>query len=789
MIHPRTLEALEFPKVVELLKGFCLSPQGQSLAAKVKPWPNMQVAQAQLALYEDSCVWAADPEARKAFSEVAFPDVAQLLAAVKRKHFAPDTDSFWALRSVLNLAHTAQAAITLPKGQEQWPNLWEMAQGIVFPRELYSALNRCISDDAQIKDESSPELYRLRGEMRSLHQNCLHKVHDYAAKYNILAYLQDEFMTISQDRYVLPLKATYKARLQGIVHDWSQTGETCYFEPMFLVELNNKLQELRREARAEEFKILDYLAGLLREQLPEVQKALKLLVTLDLLAAKRKLADLLQARTVDFGPREQGLELIAARHPLLAAAEALEEKANASMPAKHPVHPVEICFRPEDHCLLITGGNAGGKTVCLKTLGLIFVMAASGLPVPCAQGSHLFWFERVDAFIGDEQDLEDHVSTFTAQIEHMAKAWKYLHGPSLVLLDEFGAGTDPTHGAALAQAVLDALLDRGAYVLAATHFPTLKIWALSTKYVRAASMLFDPTSKKPLYALAYDQVGASQTLVVAKEHGLPDEIIARAEKYLLLSSEDTSAQLERLNALACEREEEVKKLKALQAKTAAEAHNAQAKLRRLREHLEEEVGGKIKELLKSYQADKATAKQTLAEMKRLRAELLQSKAQTQSAKETATPIEQIKVGQRVRHKALNKYAKVTDIDERKGRVRLDLGGIALWASPSELSVAATLDTEPLKNAANSQSINKYDGFALNLDVRGLTVDLALSEVQRFLDRMLVSGLSTVEIVHGRGTGVLRRELHEYLKNYPGIDHFELAPEDQGGDGKTVVYFR
>ena len=787
-IHPRTLYALEFPKVIALLRSFCRSAQGEALASRVRPLPREDLAVNQLALYTDSCVWAADPEANKIFSAVSFPDVTPLITAAKHTHFAPDADSFWALRQVLNLAKAAYTSIDQPKAADKWPNLLALAANHTYPRELSAALNRCISDDALIKDESSPELYRLRGEIRSIHQNCLRKVHEFATKYNILPYLQEEFMTISQDRYVLPLKATYKGRLQGILHDWSQTGETCYFEPMFLVELNNRLQGLRREEREEEIKILDYLASLLLHDLPNVEEAINLLANLDLLQAKRLLADELNATTITFTESQAGIELFAARHPLLVAAETAAQKANKNTKGEvvkvPPVHPLEICFRTQDQCLLITGGNAGGKTVCLKTLGLIFVMAASGLPTPCGKGSHLCWFERVDAFIGDEQDISSHVSTFTAQIEHLAKAWKHLRGQSLVLLDEFGAGTDPTNGAALAQAVLDSLLDRGAYILAATHFPTLKIWALSTEHVRAASMLFDGESKKPLYTLAYDQVGASQTLQVAKEHGLPQEIISRAEKYLLVANTGSDDTLERLNVLACEREKELKALKAQQEQAKNDLANRKAKIEREREKLEKTVASKIQELMHAYEQDKATAKQTLAEMKRLRAELTQGK--TQEDKAPPQDVRDLAVGTRVLHKSLNKWGTIVDKDERKGRVRLDLGGISMWAQVSELG-EITGSKQETKPQGGRQT--QLDGFALNLDVRGLTVDVALSEVQRFLDNNLVSGLSMVEIVHGRGTGALRRELHQYLRNYPGLDHFELAPEDQGGDGKTLVYFR
>ncbi|MBQ7617281.1 MAG: Smr/MutS family protein, partial [Desulfovibrio sp.] len=428
--------------------------------------------------------------------------------------------------------------------------------------------------------------------------------------------------------------------------------------------------------------------------------------------------------------------------------------------------------------------NAGGKTVCLKTLGLIYVMAASGLPVPVEKGSQLFWLERLDAFIGDEQDLEDHVSTFTAQIEHLAKAWKYLTQGSLVLLDEFGAGTDPTHGAALAQAVLDSLLERGAVILAATHFPTLKIWALSTEAVRAASMLFDPQSKRPLYRLAYDQVGQSQTLTVAREHGLAPEILARAEKILLLEGEDSAKLLERLNVLAYEREQELKALQSEKRKAEADLKNLTEKLKKEQERLRTEIGKNIQELLKAWKSGRAKAKETLNLLRRERAKL-ETPEHTEQALDSTLDLSTLSVGTTLKHRGLNKIGQVTAIDERKKRVRLDLGGIVLWANLQELSPC----NYATPKQAPSPMVKQEEALALCLDLRGQTQDVALSSVEHFLDQHLLAGFSSVEIIHGRGTGALRKALHTYLSSYPGLDHFALAPEDQGGDGKTIVYFR
>ncbi|MCR5815211.1 MAG: Smr/MutS family protein [Desulfovibrio sp.] len=778
MIHPRTLKALEFPKIINLLAGFCRSKEGQQRAQQTVPLDDKAEAEDALALFTDALTWFNDSEAAKLFSATGFADISPMLRALASSQFVADTDAFWALRNVLNQAKQALQALTLPKAQTAWPRLLAHFQTTTLPKELLFALNRCISDDALLKDESSPELFRLRQDIRSLHQHCLRKVHDFAAHYNILPYLQDEFMTISQDRYVLPLKATYKGRLQGILHDWSQTGETCYFEPMFLVELNNRLQQLRREEHEEEMQVLSYLTGLLRDGREAVDQALELLTQLDLFQAKMRLAEALDGHCVHFTEQSEGLELVAARHPLLAlkAKEAKDAQA---------VRPLDILLRPSDRCLLISGSNAAGKTVCLKTLGLICAMAASGLPVPAAPGSHLFWPARLDAFIGDEQDIEDHVSTFTAQIIHLSKAWKYLNQGSLILLDEFGAGTDPTQGAALAQAVLDSLLERGACVLSATHFPSLKIWALSTEHVRAASMLFDPQSLRPLYRLAYDQVGQSQTLTVARDHGLAPEILERAQNILLLGQSDTSEQIERLNKLAVEREAELARLVSLQKKTQDEARHLKERLQKERERLKSDISGQIHSLMQSVREEKLKAKEALNRFKELRNALTENSDKAEEPVSTDASV--FTQGLRVRHKGLGKTGLVTDCDLRRSRVRIDLGGISLWAKASELTPLA--ETPTAGKTAPKASLANAQGFAMLVDVRGMTAEQARSTVQRFLDNNLVSGLSCVEIVHGRGTGVLRRELHSYLASYPGIDHFELAPEDQGGAGKTLVYFK
>ncbi len=451
--------------------------------------------------------------------------------------------------------------------------------------------------------------------------------------------------------------------------------------------------------------------------------------------------------------------------------------------------PIDIILQKGEKGLVISGGNAGGKTVCLKTLGLVALMSMSGLPVPVGKGAYVPAWTHISAFIGDEQSLDDQVSTFTAQIRHLATAWENANANSLILLDEFGAGTDPTQGAALAQAVLDELLDKDVTVIAATHFPALKTYALGRDKMRVASVLFDPSTKKPLFRLAYDQVGASQALDVAREHGLAESILRKAEQYLLLEGEDSQALLERLNKLAVQREAELVKLKDEQEKVRVKHKKLQERLERERAELYTELRTRAHELMHAWKAGKITHKQALKNMSKLRAEVATQTTSLTEKSENAIDVRMLHIGQEVVHNAFNKQGKICEIDTRKERVRIDVGGVTLWADKNTLSLPSS--SKPTKARSSSVIVNNTRpvGPLFRLDLRGKRADLALGEVSEFLDKALLNSCESVEIVHGRGTGVLRKEVHNFLRTFPGIANFELAPEDRGGDGMTIVYLR
>ncbi len=791
----RSLNSLEFSKILEHLAGFCLSSSGKAEALALRPFKSALEATLAANLYSEFQIWhsghghnnssdtASSKTDKKNFQLTAFPDIAGIESYLSIKHRLLDLDALWTLRQVLHQAWQAKSSIE-PKHDTElcpWPNLLALVQQCTLPEQLYSALKRCISDDGLLRDESSPELLLVRSELRRIHQGCLRKVKDFAAQYNIGHYLQDEFMTLASDRYVLPLKANFKGRLQGIIHHWSQTGETCYLEPMFLVEINNRLQDLKREEREEERKILEFLTSMVRDNIELVQNAARLLTKLDVFYAMDKLAKAMskginsntESICINLVDCDQGIYIPDAHHPLLALAGTAQ--------------PIDIILQDGSKALVISGGNAGGKTVCLKTLGLVALMGMSGLPVPVGRGAYVPAWTNIHAFIGDEQSLDDQVSTFTAQIRHLAAAWENADKNYLILLDEFGAGTDPTQGAALAQAVLDALIDRNVSVVAATHFPALKTYALGRERTRVASVLFDPNTKRPLFRLAYDQVGSSQALDVAREHGLPENIIRRAEQYLLLEGEDSSALLERLNALAVQREQELTKLKQEQDQAKLKHQKLQEKLERERAELYTELRNKAHELMHAWKAGKVSHKQALKNMSRLRSEVAKKPdVNPQDKADLAT----LQLGQEVLHTSFGKKGTVCEIDTRKNRVRLDMGGVTLWADNKNIALSTV--SKSSNNSTGSGIIlttTKSSGPALRLDLRGQRAEIALAAVSDFMDKALLNGRENVEIVHGRGTGVLRKEVHNFLRTFPGIDSFELAPEDRGGDGMTIVYLR
>ena len=761
-MDPRTLQLLEFPKILRHLASFAVSEAGQRACLAIVPETDLSCIAERSTLVREVMRFCAFRDVRL----IPFPDIDGLFGFLRNPLAVLDQDGLIGLWEMLKTAAAFLESLGAPEAG-QYPALAELTADLTLPAKTWSALRRCLAPDGSIRDEASPELYSVRQEIRRVHQMCTRKVQDFFQNKDLQFMLQDDYLTISSDRYVLALKTNFKGRLKGIVHDYSQTGETCYFEPLFLVDLNNDLQELKQEERTEEQKILRFLTGLIRSEQAELARTFDGLVRVDVLLAQQRFARETNARIIDIA-EDAPLHLAQARHPLLVF-------------GQDQVVPVDIVLEEGQRALVITGGNAGGKTVCLKTLGLLGLMAHACLPITADEGSSLPFWNNFVVSMGDEQSIEQSLSTFTAQIRHFSEVWPAIDLRTLVILDEFGVGTDPSQGAALAQAVVDSLLERKAWVGVATHFPALKAYGLSRDGVRAASVIFSPESRKPLFKLGYDQVGASRALDVAREQGLPEIILGRAQEYLYLDSGDTEEVFDRLNRLAAAKEEELAGLKvrtqALEQKFARKLSALDAERTRMLTELREAS----RRIMGEWREGRRGRKEALKELADLR-EGLGVPVRDEELRLSAQGIAQ---GQDLLYLPWNKTGQVLEVDGRKDRVRLSVGGVSLWVGLTDVRLP---DAKPRSKPTASPVIVRRDtsSVAMRLDVRGMRTDEAEAELSRFLDKALLAGRSEVEIVHGMGTGAMRRAVHEHLRHSRAVNGFSLANADEGGDGMTKV---
>ena len=762
-MESRTINMLEFSKVLQRLSNEAVSQPGKHACLEISFFEDPGKLESELILLREiiSCYDEYGPALN------FFPDITPYFSDLLRQDAVLDTEDLWDISAFLN---EADGFSTLIKeiDPERFPVLKAMNAELAWPEKFMAALKRCLGPTGEIRDESSPGLYSIREEIRSIRQLCAKKVNESLTLSNISHYLQDEYLTISSDRYVLALKANFKGRLQGIIHDYSQTGETCYFEPFFLTDLNNKLQKLKRQEREELRAVLKYLTALCHESLENIKKIFQWLVRMDFVLAKARFASKLGARPLKISDNGR-LKLKNVRHPILAL-------------GGFNVVPIDIELEPGQHVLIVSGGNAGGKTVCLKTLGLAAMMVLCALPVPADEGSSIPMWNKIFVSMVSEQSVEENLSTFTAQIHHFSRFWPVLDEKTLVILDEFGVGTDPSQGAALAQAVVDQLLERKAWVATATHFPALKAYALARKEVRAASVLFDEETKKPLYRIAYDQVGSSLALDVAREQGLPPEIISRAEKYLLVDGQKQDEIFEKLNRLAVQREKQLETLQNKEMVLEEEFKKKKKELIRQEKVLLEEIRSTAREILSQWESRKIERKKALKELSLLKDRLGRVRDETDTDPATLS-WEKISPGDKYVYKPWNKPGIVHEIDEKKKQVKIDLGGISLWVEPSALEPGGG---EMPVSGTSASSFRSSGSIPLRLDVRGKYPAEALLELDYYLDQAILAGRKSLEVIHGKGTGALRTAVHEHLTNNPVVERFKCAPEEFGGGGMTEV---
>ena len=780
MIQEKTFTTLEYDKILSILKQHLASEVGHEFAEKLRPATSLKEAET---LLEQT--WEAESiYTRTGRTPVSgFPDVREM---VGRMH----ASLFLSTRELLAIAQAMRAAReakeVLQSGDEN-SLLCNLANRLTSHRSVEEEVARCILGEDEISDNASPELGRIRRQIKIVGERVREKLNGMLKSQTTQKYLQEAVITIRNGRYVLPVKAEYRSQVPGLVHDQSSSGATLFIEPSAVVELGNENKRLFLEEKIEIERILSGLTAMIAPFADEIHISCNVMGALDVIFARAIMAR--DQRAVRPKLNEAGcVRIIRGRHPLI---------------AKDRVVPVDIWLGETFRTLIITGPNTGGKTVTLKTVGLFTLMAMSGMFIPAQEGTELSTFERVFADIGDEQSIEQSLSTFSSHMTNTVRILSEADGRSLVLLDELGAGTDPVEGAALAQAILESLYERNTLTVATTHYSEIKAFALMHAGMQNASMEFDVDRLCPTYRLFIGIPGKSNAFEISRRLGLSDAVIDRAQDFLQkkdVAFETVLSEAEQARRTAendkeaiyktrietekikTELEKEKKKLedeKTLLRQKARE--DARRMVQETRQDMEKLIAG-LRSIENIDQKQLERAVQTSRDaMRKTEERLYEQAVQRDTAGEAPAKVHP---GERVKLITLGQEATVLKPADGKGEVLVQAGVMKLSIPLADIRPVEQ-KKKPQQTAAKvSLAVDR--GSALSIDLRGSMVDDACLELDRFIDNALITGVHEFYVVHGKGTGALRSGVQQYLKNHPRVKTYRIGAYGEGDAGVTVV---
>lgn len=697
------------------------------------------------------------------------------------------------LRILYNMK-TAERIVAFLKGDvPDVPIICSIAELIVVHKRLADEIDRCIISEDEMADNASSELRSIRRAMVRQSEALKAKMSHIINSADNRTILQDSIVTMRNGRYVIPVKQEHRSRVPGIVHDQSGTGATLFIEPQAIVNLNNELRQLELDEKAEINRILADLSGGVSEVYHDLVNNQKLMLELDIFMAKGRLSLAMDGEEPEIN--EDGiLVLRSARHPLI------DQK---------KVVPVNISLGETYDTLVVTGPNTGGKTVTLKTCGLLSLMAQSGLHIPAAIGSKVPVYHNIFADIGDEQSIEQSLSTFSSHMTNIVDIVAEAGEDTLVLLDELGAGTDPTEGAALAIAILEKLASSGASILATTHYTELKKYAISTDGVQNASMEFDVETLSPTYRLTIGIPGKSNAFEISHKLGLSGEITDRAKNLLEagdIAFEDVISSLEEDKRLAEEERDEAiminiemkRQKEELEKKAKKFEEQKERELERAREQAREiireakTVVSEVQDELKALAKLESMGERNLRfDQGRKRLREIEKKNRSTIKRETNDkPVDpdQLSIGDRVKILTLNQNGEIVSLPDDKGNLQVQVGIMKIGVKLKDIMLID--QPKPKKKPKTSRYGSLYKQKAQNIstsvDVRGKNLDDAIMDVEKYIDDAFISGLEEVTVIHGRGEGILRKGLHDMFKRHKNIKSFRKGGYNEGGDGVTVV---
>lgn len=787
-MNEKALNVLEYEKIIALLKEQAGSEMTRKVISELLPYTDIRVISEELR----STTEAVDLIVRKG----ALP-TGGLYDIVPSVEFARK-GGIMTMKQLLQVhfnINIAARVISFMKGGDlpPMPLMRSMTELLVAMPRLSENIDRCILSEDEMSDNASPELSRIRRTMARQNDAIRNKLNQILNSQDNRTYLQDSIVTMRDGRYVIPVKQEHRGRFPGIVHDQSKAGATLFIEPQIIVNLNNELRELELAEEAEIAKILQELSEAVAEHYHDIKNNQNLLLQLDFIMAKGKLSRLMDGEEPQMNT-DGLLDIRRGRHPLID-------------PKK--VVPINVSAGKSYRTLVITGPNTGGKTVTLKTIGLLAMMAQSGLHIPASSQSRIPVFTDIFADIGDEQSIEQSLSTFSSHMKNIVGIVEHADENSLILADELGAGTDPTEGAALAISILESLYSKGAMTVATTHYNEIKKYALSTEGVENASMEFDVETLSPTYRLSIGIPGKSNAFEISKKLGLPDALIDRAARLIergdiefediisRIEDDRKKAEAERDEAIAIntamkEKQRELdRKLEAVEQKKEKIIADAREEARAMIREAKETAGEVQKELkeLARMESMGARNRQFDKSRKKLR-EKEEKYAEKIVRKFNSNPVraEDIKVGDRVRVLSLDQNGEVLSVPDGNGNLQVKIGIMKAALNLDDLILIHddAKKKKPKKTSYGSMYKAKAQTVSVSINVQGKYLDDAVMDVDKYLDDAYMAGLKEVTVIHGRGEGILKKGLREMMKRHKHVASFRKGNYNEGGEGVTIV---
>lgn len=779
----KTLRVLEFNKVKEKLKTYAITESGKKLVDQLTPYKSIYEVKNKLEETNE----ALDMLIRK--GAPPFEGLFDTREALERAGKGGVLTAGQLLRvgGMLRCARRFKEYIERKDDEVSYKHLEDLAFILTPIKKLESDIENAIVSEEEISDKASGTLYGIRRSLKEKNSSVREKINSIVRSNS--KYLQDSLYTMRGDRYVIPVKAEYKGAVPGLVHDQSSTGATLFIEPMSLVNLNNEIKELMLKEKAEIERILSELSARVYENFEEANNNYKILTELDFIFAKGKYASKLNA-VIPTVRDDRSFDIIGGKHPLI------DPKV---------VVPSDIYLGEEFTTLMITGPNTGGKTVTLKTVGLLHLMALSGLLIPARDGSAIAFFNEIFADIGDEQSIEQSLSTFSSHMTNIVSILEEADKDSLVLFDELGSGTDPTEGAALAVAVIETLKNRGTRLIATTHYSELKGYALRTVGVENSSVEFDVETLKPTYRLLIGIPGKSNAFEISKRLGLGEDVIVKAKDYMSkenLQFEDLIRDLQEKSIIANKDAREAKRIKQEADELKKKYEEKLQKLDKIRDKAYEDARREAKEIVSKAkdEADEIVkAMRELekmgiaeggrnrleAERRKLKESLEEKEAAMLKARENnGEPIKKVTLGMEAFLPSLNQRVIVVSMPDNKGEVQVEAGIMKINVKLKDLR---KVEAAPIKKEKKKRELKlNLKAVESRIDLRGMDAEEACFRTDKYLDEAYMANLGEVTVVHGKGTGILRKAINDMLKRHPHVKSYRLGVYGEGGDGVTIV---